>query len=74
MTWNQIEQRWAEFGGSARAHWGKLTEADWKTITGTKQQLVACVQERYGVTPEVAARQVEDWSVSLMDIADPVKR
>ena len=36
MNWDQIEGNWKELAGSARAHWGKLTDDDWQTITGKK--------------------------------------
>ncbi len=28
MTWDQLEAKWNEFAGSARAHWSKLTDDD----------------------------------------------
>ena len=68
MNWDQLETKWKEFAGSARAHWSQLTEDDWKTITGKKEQLVARVQERYGVAKEEAAKQVDRWSDALQDI------
>jgi uncharacterized protein YjbJ (UPF0337 family) len=49
MTWDQIEGKWQRFTGSARERWEKLTDNDWETIAGKKDQLVRRIQERYGL-------------------------
>jgi uncharacterized protein YjbJ (UPF0337 family) len=69
MNWDQLEMNWKDFAGSARAHWSKLTEEDWRTISGKKEQLIKHVQERYGVTKEEAERQVTAWSLALIETA-----
>jgi uncharacterized protein YjbJ (UPF0337 family) len=68
MQWDQIESHWKEFAGSARAHWGKLTDDDWHAMTGTRGHLIGRIHKRYEVTREEAERQVEDWSDALLDI------
>ena len=73
MNWNQLEGRWKEFAGSACAHWSKLTHDDWQAITGKKEELVARIQERYGIAKEAAERQVDEWSNALLDIVEPVR-
>ncbi len=73
MTWDQLEAKWKEFAGSARAHWSKLTDDDWRTITGKKEHLTARVQERYGIAKEEAERQVDEWSRALQDIVETSK-
>ena len=70
MNWDQLEGRWNLFAGSARAHWSKLTEDDWHTITGKKEQLVGRIQERYGIARDAAEKQVEQWSRALLDIVE----
>jgi uncharacterized protein YjbJ (UPF0337 family) len=40
MNWDQIEGKWKQFTGSARERWGKLTDDDWQTIAGKKDQLI----------------------------------
>ena len=47
MNWDQVEGKWKQFAGSARERWGKLTDNDWETIAGKKDQLVGRIQ---GVT------------------------
>lgn len=73
MNWDQLETNWNEFAGSARAHWSKLTDEDSKAISGKKEQLVECIQTRYGITKEEAGRQVDAWLPALQDIAQASK-
>jgi uncharacterized protein YjbJ (UPF0337 family) len=70
MNWDQLEGKWKQFKGSARAHWGQLTDDDWQTITGKKEQLVGRIQERYGIAKEEAEKQVDRWSDALQDIVE----
>jgi uncharacterized protein YjbJ (UPF0337 family) len=65
MNWDQVEGKWKQFTGSARERWGKLTDDDWKTIAGQKDQLVGRIQERYGIAREAAEAQAEEWSLTL---------
>ena len=73
MQWDQIESRWKEFTGSARAHWSKLTDDDWQAMTGTRGHLIGRIQKRYEVTREEAERQVEQWSDALLDFVQASK-
>ena len=65
MNWDQIEGKWKQVAGAAREKWGKLTHSDWKTVAGKKDQLVARIQERYGVAKDEADRQAEEWARML---------
>jgi uncharacterized protein YjbJ (UPF0337 family) len=65
MNWDQIEGKWKQFTGSGRERWGKLSDNDWETIAGTKDQLVRRIQERYGVAKAEAEKQVDEWSRTL---------
>ena len=61
MNWDRIEGKWKQFTGSAREGWGKLTDNDWETIAGKKDQLVGRIQERYGIAKAEAEIQADDW-------------
>jgi len=50
-----------------RERWGKLTNDDWETIAGKKDQLVGRIQERYGVARAEAEKQADEWSRALTD-------
>jgi uncharacterized protein YjbJ (UPF0337 family) len=65
MNWDQIEGMWKQLSGSARERWGKLTDDDWQTIAGKKDQLVGRIQERYGIAKAEAEKQANEWSRAL---------
>jgi uncharacterized protein YjbJ (UPF0337 family) len=61
-------EMWKQFTGSARERWGKLTDDDWQTVAGKKDQLVGRIQERYGIARAEAEKSAEAWSRSLKEI------
>ena len=65
MNWDQIEGKWKQFTGAARERWGKLTDDDFGTLTGQKDQLVGRIQERYGIAKAEAEKQADEWSRAL---------
>lgn len=69
MNWDQIEGKWKQFKGSARERWGKLTDDDFKTVAGKKENLVGRIQERYGIAKEEAEKQADEWSAALKESA-----
>ena len=69
MNWDQIEGKWKQFKGSARERWGKLTDDDFETVAGKKDNLVGRIQERYGLAKEEAEQQADAWSAALKESA-----
>jgi uncharacterized protein YjbJ (UPF0337 family) len=67
MNWDRVEGNWKQFAGKAREKWGKLTDSDWQTIGGKKDQLVGRIQERYGIAKDEASREADDWINSMPD-------
>jgi len=65
MDWNQIEGNWKQVKGSAKAQWGKLTEADLTQIEGRREQLEGKIQERYGYTKDRIRKELDDWYRSV---------
>ncbi|HLG98615.1 MAG TPA: CsbD family protein [Bryobacteraceae bacterium] len=65
MSWDQFEGRWKRLAGSARERWGKLTDDDWKIIAGKREQLIAGIQERYGIAKLEAESQADEWCRAL---------
>ena len=49
MNWDRVEGNWKQVKGKAREKWGKLTDNDLERIAGKKDQLMGCIQERYGI-------------------------
>ncbi|MDE0922360.1 MULTISPECIES: CsbD family protein [Aurantimonas] len=68
MNWDQIEGKWKQFKGSAKAQWGKLTDDDLDRIEGNKDMLAGRIQEAYGVEKEEAHRQVDEWAAGRSDM------
>ena len=67
MNWDRIEGNWKQLAGKARAKWGKLTDSDWQTMAGKKDQLVGRIQERYGIAKDEADRQADAWAAELKE-------
>jgi uncharacterized protein YjbJ (UPF0337 family) len=61
MNWDQIEGNWKQFTGKVKEQWGKLTDDDLAVINGKHDIMVGKVQERYGISKEVAEREVHDF-------------
>jgi uncharacterized protein YjbJ (UPF0337 family) len=67
MNWDKIEGNWKQMTGKAREKWGKLTDSDFETMAGRKDQLVGRIQERYGIAKDEASRQADEWAKALKD-------
>jgi uncharacterized protein YjbJ (UPF0337 family) len=65
MKWNDIEHHWPELRERARRHWFHLTQNDVEQITGTREELVERVQERYRFPREEAEKEVDAWAFIL---------
>jgi uncharacterized protein YjbJ (UPF0337 family) len=65
MNWDSIEGDWKNFTGKVKEKWGKLTDDDLTTISGTRDQLIGKVQERYGIAKDQAEAQVDEFTASL---------
>jgi len=59
MTQPIIEQKWNEWKTDLRAHWGNVTEEDWRRIEADREGLLTVLQERYGYTRDEAQREVD---------------
>jgi len=67
MNWDRIEGNWKQMMGKAREKWGKLTNDDIEVIGGRRDQLVGRIQERYGITRDVAQQQADEWAEALKE-------
>jgi uncharacterized protein YjbJ (UPF0337 family) len=61
MNWEQVEGKWQQLKGLVKAKWAKLTDNDLELIAGKRDQLIAKIQERYGIAREDAEKQVNEW-------------
>jgi uncharacterized protein YjbJ (UPF0337 family) len=71
MNSDQIQGKWKQLTGSARERWGTLTDNDWQTVVGKKEQLMGRIQELCGIAkaqPEQqAAKRARAQKQSQLD-------
>jgi len=65
MKWQEIKDRWPELKPRVRRHWFHLTQGDVDAISGTREELVDRVQERYGFARDEAGKEVDAWAFFL---------
>ena len=73
MNWDRIEGNWKQFKGNAKEQWGKLTDDQLDVIAGKRDHLVGKIQETYGISKEVAEKQLTDWQDRIKDTTLHVK-
>jgi uncharacterized protein YjbJ (UPF0337 family) len=65
MNWDQVEDKWTQLMSSAKENWTKLTDDDLGRISGKREELIAKLQEVYGLTRKESDKQVWDWGKSV---------
>lgn len=64
MDWDRFAGDWSGMGNKVRQQWGKLTEEDITQAGGKRDLLLERIRERYGIGPDEAERQLEEWGSS----------
>lgn len=65
MNTDIIKGKWKQLNGKIKAQWGDLTDDDLTIAEGNREYLTGKVQERYGVTRDIAQKQVEDFEKNI---------
>lgn len=65
MNTDIIKGKWKQLNGQIKQQWGKLTDDDLTVAEGTRDYLTGKVQERYGVTKEIAEQQIRDFEKGI---------
>ncbi|MBW8852480.1 MAG: CsbD family protein [Xanthomonadales bacterium] len=65
MNTDIIKGKWKQLNGRIKQQWGKLTDDDLTVLEGSREYLAGKVQERYGVTRDIAEQQVKDFEKGL---------
>ena len=73
MNWDQVEGKWKQYKGQAKEKWGKLTDDDLDVIDGKRQQIVGKIQERYGISREVAEQQADEFVKTMKEQNEKVR-
>jgi uncharacterized protein YjbJ (UPF0337 family) len=61
MNWDRIEGNWEHFKGNAKRHWVKLSDEQLDVVAGKREELAGKIQEVYGVSKEIAEKQLTAW-------------
>lgn len=61
MNTDIIKGKWKQLNGRIKQQWGELTDDDLTVVEGNREYLAGKVQERYGVTRDIAMQQVKDF-------------
>ena len=70
MNWDRIEGNWKQFKGNIKQQWGRLTDDPFDVISGKLDFLDGRIQESYGVTRDMEAKQLSDWWKMQEDHSD----
>jgi len=65
MDWERISANWSHWRDRVRDRWGRLSEVELTAIAGRREQLLARIQEVYGLSGEEAQRQLLNWERNL---------
>jgi uncharacterized protein YjbJ (UPF0337 family) len=58
MNWTLAEGNWAQFRGTVKARWMKLTDEHLDVIAGKRAALLGRIQETYGIARMDAEREI----------------
>src|SRR5688572_18777212 len=61
MNWDRIERNWKVFKANAKRHWVKLSDEQLDLVAGKRDQLVRKIEQVYGISTEMAERQLAAW-------------
>jgi len=67
MNRDRIEGKWKQLKGKAREQWGKLTGDRFGVIAGKRGQLAGRIQRQYGISKDIAARQLDEFKARHRD-------
>jgi uncharacterized protein YjbJ (UPF0337 family) len=59
MNSDQVQGKWRQWKGAAKAQWGKLTDDELTQAEGNADKLAGYIQERYGYAKERAQEDVD---------------
>lgn len=67
MNWEVIQMRWPQYRTLARRRWLALSDAQLDSICGLKELLAQNLRMSYGVSREIAEREIESWLATFDD-------
>jgi uncharacterized protein YjbJ (UPF0337 family) len=67
MDWEHIQGHWEKLTPKVQDRWIKLTQYDAETVAGQRDRLMGKLQERYGMAPKEADKQIAEWQTKARD-------
>ena len=61
MNFETVKGHFKDWKRDMEAKWCHLTDDDWSEIEGSRDKLIAKIQEKYGRSREEARREVDDF-------------
>jgi uncharacterized protein YjbJ (UPF0337 family) len=58
MNWTLAEHNWAQFRGTVKARWIRLSDEQLAAIAGKRAELLGRIQETYAITRADAEREI----------------
>lgn len=71
--WSHLQAKWKQYKGKVRERWGRLTDEDLGAVQGKREELIAKIQERYGLAAEEAERQLNDFVRQTFEAGERVR-
>jgi len=65
MNEDTIKGQWKQLRGTLKSRWGKLTDDDLQTASGSTEYLAGKLQERYGIARDEAEKQIRDFDARV---------
>lgn len=65
MNTDIIQGKWKQLAGLIKQQWGDLTDNDLTVAEGDREYLAGKIQERYGVSRDIARQQVSEFEKTL---------
>lgn len=65
MNTDIIQGKWKQLAGRIKQQWGDLTDNDLTVAEGDREYLAGKIQERYGVSRDIARQQVSEFEKGL---------
>lgn len=69
MRWEEIETRWLRYRPLAKRRWLALSDQQLDAINGRRELLCEILQERYGVSRDIADLEIDTWCTTFDDEA-----
>ena len=61
MSWDDIERRWHEFRHWFARDWSIFSDEELDALTGERDSLISAVADKYDMSRNQAAHEVDHW-------------